>query len=72
MSAQHQLELVYRDLRSLRQKVLDLDPMLPTDVTSRRLPHGLDDFEEELRILILQTFKPPLRYGSTAPQCGLL
>jgi hypothetical protein len=25
MSAQHQLELVYRDLRSLRQKVLDLE-----------------------------------------------
>jgi hypothetical protein len=67
MSAPHQLELVYRDLRSLRQKVLDLDPMLPTDVTSRQLLHGLDEFEEELRILILQTFKPPSRYGSTAP-----
>jgi hypothetical protein len=67
MRAQHQLELVYQDLRSLCQKVLDLDPMLPTDVTSRRLLHGLDDLEEELRILILHTFEPPSRYGRVAP-----
>lgn len=26
MNAQHQVGLVYRDLRALRQKVLDLEP----------------------------------------------
>ena len=58
MSAQHQLGLVYRDLRALRQRVSDLEPMLPSDVTARRLQHDLDDFEESLGALVLQAFNP--------------
>ena len=66
MSAQHQVGLVYRDLRALRQKVLDLEPMLPSDVTARQLLHDLDDFEESLGELILQSFEPTSR-GAFGP-----
>jgi hypothetical protein len=58
MVVQHQFELLYQDLRALRQKVLDLDPMLPPDVTARQLLHDLDDFEESLGALVLQSFDP--------------
>ena len=61
MSAPHQVALVYRDLRALRQKVLDLEPMLPADVTARQLLHDLDDFEESLGELILRSFEPMTR-----------
>ena len=58
MNAQIQLGLVYRDLRALRQRVLDLEPMLPSDVTARQLQHDLDSFEESLGALVLEEFKP--------------
>jgi hypothetical protein len=58
MVVQHQFELLYQDLRALRQKVLDLDPMLPPEVTARQLLHDLDDFEESLGALVLQSFDP--------------
>jgi hypothetical protein len=58
MNAQVQLGLIYRDLRALRQRVLDLEPMLPSDVTARQLQHDLDSFEESLGALALEGFKP--------------
>jgi hypothetical protein len=61
MSAQHQVEVIYQDVRALRQKVLDLEPMLPAYVTARQLLHDLDDFEESLGDLVLRSFEPPSR-----------
>jgi hypothetical protein len=58
MQVPHQFGLIYDDLRALRQKVLDLEPVLPPDVTARRLLHDLDDFEESLGALVLQSFDP--------------
>jgi hypothetical protein len=58
MNAQILLRLVYRDLRALRQRVLDLEPMLPSDVTARQLQHDLDSFEDSLGALVLEGFKP--------------
>lgn len=65
MNAQIQLGLIYRDLRALRQRVLDLEPMLPSDISARQLQHDLDSFEESLRTLVLDSFEP-LRKSSDA------
>ena len=58
MNAQAQLELVYRDVRALRQRILDLEPALPRGVTTRSLEHDLDEFEESLGTLVLRAFHP--------------
>jgi hypothetical protein len=66
MQVSPQFELVYEGLRALRQKVLDLEPLLPPDVTARQLLHDLDDFEESLGALVLQSFDP-WAPGDTTP-----